>query len=75
MKVQAGRADAFARSPDDNATAVLVYGPDLGLIRERVEALVTSVLKDEADPFRLTDIDGDTIRSAIRPASPTKPQP
>ena len=63
MKVQAGRADAFARSPDDNATAVLVYGPDLGLIRERVEALVTSVLKDEADPFRLTDIDGDTIRS------------
>lgn len=63
MKVQAGRADAFARSPDIKAQAVLVYGPDSGLVRERVDALMNSVLKGVADPFRMTDIDAGTIKS------------
>jgi DNA polymerase-3 subunit delta len=63
MKVQAGRADAFVRSPDANAQAVLVYGPDIGLVRERVAALMQSVLKGADDPFRLTDLDAVTIKS------------
>ncbi|NKB43168.1 MAG: DNA polymerase III subunit delta [Alphaproteobacteria bacterium] len=63
MKVQAGRADAFAKSPDTKAQAVLVYGPDSGLVRERVEALQASVLKGDADPFRLADLDSATLKS------------
>ena len=63
MKVQAGRADAFARAPDDGVQAVLVYGPDAGLVRERAEALMQSVLKEDADPFRITEIDGDTLKA------------
>ena len=63
VKIQAGRADAFARSPDAKAQAVLVYGPDSGLVRERVQALVASVLKGDGDPFRLSDLDADSLRS------------
>lgn len=63
MKVQAGRADAFAKSPDSAVLAALVYGSDAGLVRERVEALVQSVLQGNDDPFRLTDIDADVIKS------------
>lgn len=63
VKVQAGRADAFARSPDTKAQAVLVYGPDSGLVRERTQALVDSVLKGDKDPFRLADLDAGTLKA------------
>lgn len=63
VKVQAGRADAFARSPDTQTQAILVYGPDSGLVRERVEALQKSVLKDDADPFRLADLDSASLKA------------
>lgn len=63
VKVQAGRADAFAKSPDTKAQAVLVYGPDSGLVRERTQALVDSVLKGDKDPFRLADLDVATLKS------------
>ena len=42
---------------------MLVYGPDVGLVRERVDALLQSVLKGEADPFRLSEIDSDILKS------------
>lgn len=63
VKVQAGRADAFAKSPDTKAQAILVYGPDSGLVRERVEALKKFVLTDDADPFRLADLDSATLKA------------
>ena len=63
VKVQAGRADAFARSPDTKAQAILVYGPDSGLVRERVEALQASVLKGDNDPFRMADLDTATLKA------------
>ncbi len=63
MKVQAGRADTFAKNPDDTINAVLVYGPDVGLIGERVNALMQSVLKGDDDPFRVTELDSDTLKS------------
>ncbi len=63
VKVQAGRADAFAKSPDTKAQAILVYGPDYGLVTERARSLVNSVLKGDKDPFRLADLDAATIKS------------
>jgi len=63
VKVQAGRADAFAKTPDASIQAILVYGPDVGLVSERVGMLIKSVLKGDADPFRFTDINGDVIKS------------
>ncbi len=55
MKIAPRDADAFLRSPDPAARAVLVYGPDAGLVCERVEALVKGVAGDLSDPFRVAD--------------------
>jgi len=56
MKVKAARAEGFARRPDAGIRAVLVYGPDSGLVRERVDALVRSVVADPGDPFRVVEL-------------------
>ena len=58
MKVSTQRADAFARKPDPKILAVLVYGPDLGLVRERATALVQFGLGGKDDPFRLSELVG-----------------
>ena len=41
---------------------VLVYGPDQGLVRERVERLIGAVLDDPQDPFRLSELSADVVR-------------
>jgi len=58
MKVSAGDADRFCQAPPAKVRAVLVYGPDEGLVRERAKNLVTSVSPDPADPFRVADLTG-----------------
>lgn len=56
MKLSGTRIDAFVRNPDQAARAVLVYGPDAGLVRERAEALVRHVVADIADPFCVAEL-------------------
>lgn len=58
MKITPQRADAFARKPDLKILSVLVYGPDLGLVRERANALVRAGLDGKDDPFRLSELTG-----------------
>jgi DNA polymerase-3 subunit delta len=58
MKVSPAQADRFAKAPDPGVRAVLVYGPDAGLVRERAEALVRSVVDDPGDPFRVAQLTG-----------------
>ena len=41
---------------------VLLYGPDQGLVRERVERLIGTVLDDPQDPFRLSELSADVVR-------------
>lgn len=52
MKIPAGRAESFIRKPDPGVLAVLLYGPDGGLVRERAEQLVRGVVDPPTDPFR-----------------------
>jgi DNA polymerase-3 subunit delta len=61
VKISGRQAASFARNPDAAARAVLVYGPDAGLVSERIQALVASVLDDPADPFRRVDLAADTL--------------
>jgi DNA polymerase-3 subunit delta len=61
MKIAPGQAEAFLRAPEPSLHAVLVYGPDAGLVRERVEALIAAVAEDPADPFRVSDLSGRDI--------------
>lgn len=56
VKITTGRADSFCRKPDPNLRAVLVYGPDSGLVRERAENLVKAAAGSLDDPFRTREI-------------------
>jgi DNA polymerase-3 subunit delta len=56
VKISSARADAYVRKPDGTIRAVLVYGPDAGLVRERAETLVKSVAGSLDDPFRTREV-------------------
>jgi DNA polymerase-3 subunit delta len=52
---------SFIARPDPARPIVLVHGPDSGLVRERVEALVRGAVDDPTDPFSLARIEGDDL--------------
>jgi DNA polymerase-3 subunit delta len=54
--------DSFVARPDARAV-VLVFGPDTGLVSERVEALIRASVDDPNDPFALVRLDGDELAS------------
>jgi DNA polymerase-3 subunit delta len=53
--------DRFIAKPDPTQPIVLVFGPDTGLVSERVDALVRSSVDDPSDPFALARIEGDEL--------------
>ena len=56
MKLQGGRIASFLKAPDPKVRAILVYGPDGGMVRERIALLTKSVVADPSDPFRVTEL-------------------
>ncbi|MEI7608512.1 MAG: DNA polymerase III subunit delta [Rhodospirillaceae bacterium] len=56
MKLQGKAIEGFLARPDPKIRAVLVYGPDAGLVRDRADTLARSVVTDLADPFRVADL-------------------
>jgi DNA polymerase-3 subunit delta len=63
MKIAGGRVESFLNRPDPALSAVLLYGPDEGLVRERAQRLVRAVLPDPQDPFGLSELGVDAVRS------------
>ena len=61
MKISAGRVDGFIAKPDPAITAILIYGPDSGLVRERSLTLANSVVDDLSDPFLAAELTGGMI--------------
>jgi DNA polymerase III subunit delta len=59
--LKAGEIDAFIARPDPARPIALIFGPDLGLVRERTEALIAKSVDDLNDPFALARIEGDTL--------------
>ena len=57
MIVKSHEADRVAKNPPRGLVAALVFGPDSGLVRERSETLLKSVVEDLSDPFRVADFD------------------
>src|ERR1700759_5472826 len=43
--------------------AALLYGPDQGLVRERAEKLIKTVVPDLKDPFLIADLDDGVLAS------------
>lgn len=61
MKLNAGQVDAFIRKPNPAMRAILVYGPDSGLARERAAKLMAGAIADPDDPFLVADLTGAEI--------------
>lgn len=61
MTALKGKAiDAFLARRDETVGAALVYGPDLGLVRERADKIAALVTPDTKDPFNYLELqDGD----------------
>jgi DNA polymerase III subunit delta len=56
VKLPPSRISAFLQRPDPNIRAVLVYGPDEGLVHERAGMLARTVCPDLKDPFRVAEL-------------------
>jgi DNA polymerase-3 subunit delta len=56
VKLQGKAIEGFVARPDPRVRAVLVYGPDAGLVRDRADTLARSVVSDLADPFRVAEL-------------------
>jgi DNA polymerase-3 subunit delta len=67
VKLAAGRVAAFLRRPDPEIRAVLLYGPDAGLVRERAELLARGICPDLRDPFRVAE-----LAAAVLAADPAR---
>jgi DNA polymerase-3 subunit delta len=59
--LKASEVDSFVARPDATRPVVLVYGPDAGLVRERVDLLVRASVDDVNDPFALARIDSEEL--------------
>jgi len=59
--IKASDVDRFIAKPDPGQPIVLIYGPDAGLVRERVDALVRASVDDPNDPFALARIEGEEL--------------
>lgn len=63
VTVRAGDAQAALTRRDPKHKVVLLFGPDIGLVRERAQDLVRRAVPDANDPFALVRLDGDELAS------------
>jgi len=61
MKIDARALSGFLKRPDPGCQAILIYGEDTGLVRERAEMLARTVVEDLSDPFRVADLTGEIL--------------
>jgi DNA polymerase-3 subunit delta len=54
-------ADKFIARPNPAQPVVLVYGPDNGLVRERVDALLRASVDNVDDPFAIARLDSEML--------------
>ena len=62
-----GFVAGFIAKPDLKVRAILVYGPDQGLVRERADAFAKAVVPDLDDPFRVA-----TLAAAVIAGDPAR---
>src|ERR1700731_5134238 len=61
VAIKAADADSFVARPDPARPVVLVFGPDAGLVSERVNALVKAWVDDANDPFALARLEAEDL--------------
>jgi DNA polymerase-3 subunit delta len=63
VALKTSEIESFVARPDSARAVVLVFGPDAGLVSERVAAIVRASVDDTNDPFALVRLDGDALAS------------
>jgi DNA polymerase III subunit delta len=58
VNLPSARVAAFLERPDPEIRAVLLYGPEAGLVRERADRLARFVCPALGDPFRVAELSG-----------------
>ncbi len=61
MKLGWKDIDSFVKKPNPKARAILVYGPDDGLMRERAALMGRSVVADLHDPFNVAVLSAQSL--------------
>jgi DNA polymerase-3 subunit delta len=61
MKIAPAQIQSFLQKPDPALRAILFYGPDVGLGRERADTLAKKTVPDVNDPFRTANLTGAVI--------------
>ncbi|MDY0029734.1 MAG: DNA polymerase III subunit delta [Pseudobdellovibrionaceae bacterium] len=61
MKLTFRQIEPFLKNPDPKMRAILVYGPDQGLVKERAELMGKKVVSDLNDPFNAAHLTGEII--------------
>lgn len=61
MKLTYRNIETFVKKPSPEALAVLIYGPDEGLVRERAQILTRHVVPDPKDPFGIAELPADQL--------------
>jgi len=63
VKLTGAKVEGFLRAPDPTARAILVFGPDEGLVRERAVRLAKHAVDDINDPFRVVEFTGNDLKT------------
>lgn len=58
-----GDYDSFVEDPDPRFPVVLIYGPNRGLVSERIETLLRNTRGKSADDFTVVTLEGDALAS------------
>ena len=61
MKLKSEQFASLLKAPPEGLRVVLLYGPDLGQVRERGASLVKAIAGDAGDPFRVADLAPEAI--------------
>lgn len=67
MQIKSAAVEGFLARPNPKAQAVLLYGPDQGLVRERADRLAATVAPDLKDPFRVAELSAAAFKGGAAP--------
>ncbi len=63
MIIKGAAIRSFLENPDTGLRAILLYGPDVGLIKERAEILGRTQVADLSDPFSVVELFATDLKS------------
>lgn len=63
MIIKGAATKSFLQNPDKSLRAILLYGPDTGLVKENAEQIAKTRVPDLSDPFSVVEIFASDLRS------------